>query len=153
VIRPARAGDLDAVVGVFLACWTTSYAAFDPPAMDRGRATALWRAALAGSTAFVAEDGDAGGVLGVTRCTAADARVDSLYVHPRAQGNGLGAQLLRRCVDHLREAGAQSATLWVFAPNAPARAFYERQGWRPSGRERVEAGYGVPEIELGRALA
>jgi GNAT superfamily N-acetyltransferase len=150
VIRAARADDLDPVVDVFLACWTTSYAAFDPPAMDRDRATALWRAALAASTAFVADD-DA--VVGVARCSVADARVDSLYVHPHAQGGGLGARLLEACVDQLRGAGARTASLWVFAPNAPARAFYERQGWRPTGRERVEAQYGVPEIELGRALA
>jgi GNAT superfamily N-acetyltransferase len=150
VIRPAHAGDLDAVVGVFLACWTASYAAFGAPAMDRDRATALWRAALAASTAFVA---DADEVLGVSRCSVADARVESLYVHPGAQGSGLGARLLATCADHLRAAGAATATLWVFAPNVAARAFYQRQGWHPTGHERVEAEYGVPEIELGRVLA
>ncbi|WP_219413485.1 GNAT family N-acetyltransferase [Pseudonocardia nigra] len=150
MIRPARADDLGGVVEVFLACWTTSYASFDLPAMDRDRATGLWRTALADSAAFIAEDG---AVLGVTRCTAAAGRVDSLYVHPRAQGTGLGVRLLATCTEHLREAGARTATLWVFAPNAPARAFYERQGWRPTGRERVEPEYGVPEIELERSLA
>jgi GNAT superfamily N-acetyltransferase len=156
MIRQARDTDLDDVVDVFLACWTISYAPLLPAptlaAMDRGTARTLWQAALTDAVAFVAED--AGGVVGVTRCTVAphSGRVDSLYVHPRAQGTGLGGRLLAACTDHLLAAGAGHATLWVFAPNEPARAFYARHGWRPTGQQRVQPEYGVPEIQLGRAL-
>ncbi|MFD1531215.1 GNAT family N-acetyltransferase [Pseudonocardia aurantiaca] len=157
LIRQARAADLEAVVEVFLACWTISYAPLLPAAahavMDRETATALWRAALADPTAFVAEHG--GGAIGVARCTLVGrgtGRVDSLYVHPRTQGSGLGGRLLAACTDHLLAAGASRATLWVFAPNEPARAFYARHGWQPTGEQRVEPEYGVPEVELARVL-
>jgi GNAT superfamily N-acetyltransferase len=156
-IRPARDTDVDDVADVFLACWTESYTPLLPAAtlaaMDRDTAVALWRAALAGSTAFLAED--AGIVVGVARCSLAAAgtgRVDSLYVRPRAQGGGLGDRLLAACTDHLLAAGAMRATLWVFEANGPARAFYARRTWRPTGRQRVEPEYGVPEVELERAL-
>ena len=157
VIRQARQTDLEKVVDVFLTCWTISYEPLLPAAtlaaMDRDSATTLWRAALAESSAFVGEDSS---VVGVARCTplaGRAARVDSLYVHPRAQGTGLGGRLLTTCTDHLRAAGASRATLWVFAPNAPARAFYARHGWRPTGQQRVEPEFGVPELELERGLA
>jgi GNAT superfamily N-acetyltransferase len=157
VIRQARATDLDEVVDVFLACWTISYAPLLPAAalaaMDRESAAALWGAALMDTTAFVA--GDAGGAAGVARCTpltGGTGRVDSLYVHPRAQGSGVGGRLLSACTDHLLAAGTSRATLWVFTPNEPARAFYTRHGWQPTGEQRVEPEYGVPEVELARVL-
>lgn len=158
VIRAARAGDLDAVVEVFLGCWTTSYPPLLPAAtvtaMDRATAIALWRPALAAaaSTVLVAE---AGAVQGVARCTveASQERVDSLYVHPDVQGGGVGGLLLTACTDVLRSRGARRAALWVFAANRPALAFYARRGWRPTGRERVEPEYGAPELQLERELA
>jgi ribosomal protein S18 acetylase RimI-like enzyme len=49
-----------------------------------------------------------------------------LYVHPAAQGRGLGAQLLDVAKRH-RPAGFE---LWVFQQNEGARRFYERHGCR-----------------------
>jgi len=70
-------------------------------------------------------------------------------VAPAAQGRGLGARLLG-----LAQARAASLELQVFQRNQPARAFYERHGFRlvgttdgagneerePDARYRWEAG-------------
>jgi len=75
--------------------------------------------------------------------------VEHLYVAPAAQGRGLGARLLG-----LAQARAASLELQVFQRNQPARAFYERHGFRlvgttdgagneerePDARYRWEAG-------------
>jgi GNAT superfamily N-acetyltransferase len=55
--------------------------------------------------------------------------VEHLYVHPEAQGRGVGAALL-----DLAKTSPQAAnglTLWTFQVNAGARRFYERHGFVP----------------------
>lgn len=51
--------------------------------------------------------------------------VAHLYVAPARQREGVGAALLA-----LAQARAEPLELWVFARNAPARAFYEGRGFR-----------------------
>jgi GNAT superfamily N-acetyltransferase len=50
--------------------------------------------------------------------------IDQLYVLPKAQGRGLGTELLQvaqRCFDHPQ--------LWTFQRNVRARRFYEARGF------------------------
>ena len=60
--------------------------------------------------------------------------ISSLYVSPKLQGGGVGRLLLAEAERELRDAGARTARLWVFAENAPSHAFYLRQGWQSDGR-------------------
>ncbi|MBM0235983.1 GNAT family N-acetyltransferase [Micromonospora sp. ATA32] len=162
-VRRAVAADADAAGGVFLACWHRSYADLLPPQVqdryDEASAVALWRRVLTAAPDGVLVADQAGhGVRGVVRFGADpnDARhghVFSLYVHPDAQGLGLGRTLLDAAAGKLRAAGYATATLWVFAGNAAARAFYAAQGWTPDGGTRVEEAYGEPEVRLRRNLA
>jgi ribosomal protein S18 acetylase RimI-like enzyme len=78
--------------------------------------------------------------------------VYSLYVHPDTRGLGVGRMLLGAAVKVLRATGAGEATLWVFAANTSARAFYARTGWEPDGVERTEVAYREPELRLRRRL-
>ncbi len=180
VVRPATAADLDGVVATFLACWYDSYEQFLPPDTRElytvDSATELWRRAPTADL-IVAEVAGAAGLTGVTDVTGlvdvtgvglrgvlgvarfgADrtdsqrGHVFSLYVHPDSQGLGVGRALLDGAVDRLRQAGYGEATLWVFADNTAARAFYTRQGWTPDGATRTEPAYRLPEIRLTRAL-
>lgn len=64
--------------------------------------------------------------------------LDALYVLPSASGRGIGGALMER-------AGGTSR-LWVLAENHHARGFYQRRGWRPSGRSRCQYG-DVLELE------
>jgi chorismate mutase len=56
--------------------------------------------------------------------TLAEAFLDALYVGPEHQGFGVGTALL----DLAKARRPDGFALWVFASNAPARAFYRRHG-------------------------
>lgn len=162
-VRPGVAADADAAAAVFLACWHRSYADLLPPEVraryDEPAALAMWRRILASAPdgVLVADVADRG-VCGVTRFGADPedptlGHVFSLYVHPDAQGLGLGRALLHAAAERLRASGFRTAALWVFAGNAAARAFYQAQGWRPDGGTRVEPAYREPQVRLRRVLA
>ncbi|WP_431894774.1 N-acetyltransferase family protein [Nonomuraea sp. bgisy101] len=148
-LRPTTPDDLDGIVEVFLACWRESYARVLPErlvsAMSTERARELWT----GRPALVAEHD--GRIRGLTRFSGDT--VHSLYVHPAAQGGGLGARLLGAAESGLSSAGVTTAFLWVFRGNLPSIGFYRRQGWRPEGTERVTPEFGEPELRLTKVLA
>jgi ribosomal protein S18 acetylase RimI-like enzyme len=56
----------------------------------------------------------------------ADDRLGWLYVDPAAQGRGIGSALLEKA----RALSPGGLTLHTHQRNAPARAFYERRGFR-----------------------
>ncbi|MGD7733965.1 dipeptide ABC transporter ATP-binding protein [Propionibacteriaceae bacterium G57] len=155
-LRRATADDRDAIVEVFLACWRESYASFLPPsareAMTDERAAQLWQRALDAGTTVVAEV--AGRVEGLVKYELVEpgvGAVHSLYVHPRAQGQGLGRVLLEHAQQQLAEAGADRLWLWVLQGNASSITFYARNGWAPTGVER-QGDFDHAEVQLGRAV-
>jgi ribosomal protein S18 acetylase RimI-like enzyme len=150
MIRPAVASDVEAIVQTFLACWRESYVDFLPADVREmysvDSATEMWRRAPL-EYVLVAETDR---VVGVTRF--GTGHIFSLYVHPAAQGLGAGKALLDAATARMREMGHDETTLWVFADNAAARAFYTKQGWHPDGGTRVEAAYRLPELRLRRSI-
>jgi GNAT superfamily N-acetyltransferase len=54
-----------------------------------------------------------------------DAGIDQLYVHPDAQGRGIGSEL----VELAKQRRPGGLELYTFQVNARARRFYERQGF------------------------
>jgi ribosomal protein S18 acetylase RimI-like enzyme len=164
LVREARPNDLAAVAAAFLACWRTSYTGFLPLQIiamyDDASARELWRRTLenppANAAVLVAERAGHG-VLGIIRIgpdpdEPMSGHVFSLYVHPDAQGLGVGARLLAAADDRFRRRGVEAATLWVFAANTSALGFYAHHGWHPDGARRVEPEYGEPELRLRRTL-
>jgi ribosomal protein S18 acetylase RimI-like enzyme len=163
-LRDADSEDMPAIADLFLACWRTSYRDVLPPHVIAmyGPASALdlWRRSFSAGSGdrrvVVAERAD-GSVLGVVT-TGKDAddpavgHVVSLYVHPAAQGRGIGARLISDAIDQFMADELTQASLWVFAANETARAFYMRLGWFPDGGTRVEPQYGEPELRLIRSL-
>lgn len=61
----------------------------------------------------------------------------TLYVRPQAQGRGVGSTLHDLALERLRERGCTHAKLWTLEENWPARAFYERRGWRLTDVTRI----------------
>jgi ribosomal protein S18 acetylase RimI-like enzyme len=156
-IREAGPDDLDGVVAVFLDCWRQSYRGVLPDrlvdSMTDEAANDLWGRALSDKDATVViAVRDV--VLGVTRYAQAGSTglVHSLYVSPDARGLGLGRRLLDRAAADLAAAHATSASLWVFADNAPSIGFYAACGWLPDGVTRIQDEFGEPEIQLRNAL-
>lgn len=80
--------------------------------------------------------------------------VRSLYVDPSVQGAGLGSVLFAAAHEVLRRQDVGEATLWVFAGNARARAFYEAAGWALDGGTLVTTlgDEDVDEVRYRRAL-
>jgi ribosomal protein S18 acetylase RimI-like enzyme len=163
LLRVADPDDVDQLAAVFLDCWRISYAQVMPAplveSMTAEKARAMWAEAVRrpGQTIVIAaEDGPPHAVLGFVGFRLQEdggGYVSSLYVSPNLQGGGVGRLLLGEAEKELRESGAQTARLWVFEDNAPSRAFYVRQGWRPDGRRGTLPEWGQPQLGMAKTLA
>ncbi|MBC3844164.1 GNAT family N-acetyltransferase [Streptacidiphilus sp. 4-A2] len=173
VVRPATTDDVADVVRLRAASWRAAYAGIMPPAyldaMDTGpeelaRALRRFRENPAGRHCLLAErDGHsiAFVMCGPERPTLerlrggpARGEVYSLYAHPDSWSTGAGAALLTAACARLRADGFEQQVLWVLEANARGRAFYERQGLRPTGGRHVLrlGGAFLPELEYAAAV-
>jgi GNAT superfamily N-acetyltransferase len=151
-VRRADPSDARSIAGVHVRTWRRAYRGIVPDrvldSLSVDARTRNWREWLGDpegrSTTFVAE-GAGGAVEGFcsvnlpSRDEDADeqtAEVSALYVEPGRWRTGLGTALLEAALADARERGAGEATLWVFARNEGARAFYARFGFEPDGGER-----------------
>jgi ribosomal protein S18 acetylase RimI-like enzyme len=122
VLRPGTAADADEITDVFLRSRRHAGALMPRMTHSAGE-TRMWLATivLAEQEVWV---GDLAGRI-VAMLVLRDESLDHLYVRPEHQRRGIGARLLgqaKRRRHHLR--------LSVFESNAPARAFYEKHGFR-----------------------
>lgn len=92
-----------------------------------------------------AEDESAGAIPGV-------AHVYAVFTHPERWGEGIAAALLGRAEAAMSAAGFERARLWT-PRDAPARAFYERQGWSRDGRARWEDEMQLDLVGYEKALS
>jgi GNAT superfamily N-acetyltransferase len=77
----------------------------------------------------------------------------SLYVHARARRGGLGSRLTRLVEGEARSAGARRIELWSDTRFLDAHRFYQRLGYRRTGRTRdLDDLSDTTEYEFARAL-
>lgn len=121
-IRLARHSDLDALV------WLEN-AAFRTDQFHRDQIEYLLTRSH--GTILVLEESRAtvGAAYLLWRRAIASGRLYNLAVHPKQQGKGLGALLMRDCELESARRGCQSLVLEVRADNASAIEFYERKGY------------------------
>ncbi len=162
-LRRASAADIPALAALQLRSWHATYDRLLEPS-ERARLTLegrldAWRRRFATdpSSVWLIEAG--GLVRGFVSVQAAEDRdlegrrvgeVASLHVAPELHSRGLGRRLLARGEAALRESGFPEAVLWVLADNEPARAFYERLGWRLDGahvRRPMGGQAGLPMVD------
>ncbi|MDG4793252.1 GNAT family N-acetyltransferase [Micromonospora sp. WMMD1082] len=62
----------------------------------------------------------------------------AIHLDPAERGRGVGRQLMIDALAGMRARGWRRAVLWVLRDNTPARRFYERGGWQPTGAEHTE---------------
>lgn len=167
-VRRATPADAEAIALVHVASWQWAYAGLLPAdrlaALDTEQRAQRWRQVLT-------EPSDAMTLVGerddriVGFASVGPARGDDvaagvgelwgLYVHPDVAGDGTGYRLHEAAMAWLREQGARSAVLWMLRGNTRAHAFYERQGWRLDGGEKVDErpdGFVLNEIRFSRPL-
>jgi GNAT superfamily N-acetyltransferase len=117
-IRPAVEDDAEAIADVFIAA--RERMTYLPP--DGGGARPYFVEIATKTMEFwVAEDED-GRVVAIAGLD--PDMLEHLYVHPDAQGQGLGSALL----DKAKERRPDGFTFWVFQKNTGACRFYERHG-------------------------
>jgi GNAT superfamily N-acetyltransferase len=141
-IRTARAADYDTVQDVTLSAYQ-EYAAIMQAHWERYRQSIL--ATLANvhpAEQIVAEQGDtlvgtvllfpAGTVLTTpdgASATLAEPEIRLLAVTPAARGLGIGAALVRECLQRAHQAGAEAVTLHTTEMMQVAMRMYERMGF------------------------
>lgn len=136
-IRPAADSDIDEVRACLEAAFEPYRVAYTPdafsdtvPARD-GLVLRLRRMRV-----LVAED-DGGRIVGTIAHESGASGVGHLRgmaVLPEQLGSGTAARLLEAAEHAVRAAGCSRVTLDTTAPLRRATRFYERQGYRPTGR-------------------
>ena len=151
-IREAKLSDAGRVAEIHIKTWQFAYKGQMPESFLAGlsvkaRKTA-WEKALANphpkEKVFVAEvDGELVGFCGLGANRDKDATEDTgelyaIYIDPDHMGTGAGSTLMATGLAYLKEAGFNSATLWVLSTNTKTREFYEHKGWNVDGKSKVE---------------
>lgn len=160
-IRCATAEDVGTIAALHVESWQSAYREIMPSAFLEGSVEEdrlrVWETRLAGSVEarpHVALAEDERNVVVGFACLIADrpraVLLDNLHVRPGRTGSGIGRALLHHSFDWvLTNRPGSRLFLWVFAQNASAIGFYERQG-AVAGRRRMErfqAGFDVEEVE------
>ena len=153
-MRPADAADaagiLDCLRAAF-APYESQYtpAAFHDTVLDPGTV----QTRLAETCVFVAAgpDGDIVGTVGYQMIGSDEAHIRGMAVLPAWQGRAVAQMLLDAALVDARARGCSRATLDTTAPLKRAVRFYERNGFRASGR--VQDFFGMPLFEYVKPLA
>jgi GNAT superfamily N-acetyltransferase len=104
------------------------------------------------------EDGE---LVGFTACGASRdedvgrtvGELRSFFVAAGRWREGVGRALIAAALDSLRERGCTEATVWSFAANDRANAFYESTGFTRDGAERTEEAWAhIAEVRYRRSL-
>lgn len=103
------------------------------------------------TTVFVAviDTGDVVGTIGC-RAAATEGHLRGMAVRPQWQGSGLSVLLLETAEQHLWDNGCSRITLDTTGPLKRAMRFYERHGYRASGR--VSDFFGMPLYEYEKVI-
>ena len=72
----------------------------------------------------------------VAQCVDAEWELENIVVAPAQQRKGLGGQLLAAMISKARDGKGEAVFLEVRASNTPARALYEKTGFRQTGMRK-----------------
>ena len=124
-VRAAAGADAAAISELMVAADTVVQGWSDSTALEL---VEWWRMTDLATNSWVVEDGSVA-AYGVVIPHGASAETDA-FVHPAKTGLGLGTWLLRRGEERVRELGFATVLTWCLAPDADARALFERSGYR-----------------------
>jgi ribosomal protein S18 acetylase RimI-like enzyme len=144
-VRPAAAGDVEAIATVWHEGWREAHLGHLPPAIEPLRRPADFRRRAEANLPLTTVVTDSEQLVGFV--TVRDDEVEQLYVAPSARGHGVADRLLRHGEQVIGER-FDVAWLAVIGPNTRARRFYSRNGWRDAGPFAYEADAGPPPVAV-----
>lgn len=155
-VRRAVLGDESIVRGLRLAALADSPEAFNSTLEhESASTTADWSRWISNGATFLVEgsDGPGGIVAGVPYDGEPSARLlMAMWVEPRLRGTGAAAALVASVLAWAEAEGAAQVVLHVGKHNDRARRFYERTGFRTTGRGFISEWTGVEEVEMRYSL-
>jgi GNAT superfamily N-acetyltransferase len=97
-----------------------------------------WRAMTRDGAIFLATTGQraVGVAAGLPRPSPLERGLGAMWVAPPWRGRGVASMLADAVIAWARSQGCTRVGLWVPDDNTRARVFYERHGFRPTGRSR-----------------
>ena len=152
IVRQASKADVDMI----RQCLAAAFAPFRAQYTRRGFFDTVPSGAnlmrrLAEMTLFVAEaSGKTVGTVGCKKSNDQEGHLRGMAVLPEYQGTGVAASLLAAAEAELKRQGCSRATLDTTEPLQRATRFYEKQGFRSSGR--ISDLFGMPLHEYVKQL-
>jgi len=152
-VRRATPADADGILGCLQAAFEPYRARYTPDAFrDTVLTPTTVHLRLATMAVFVAVT-PAGEIVGTIGCGAVspeEGHIRGMAVLPQWQGGGLAEQLLQAAESELRAQGCRRVTLDTTQPLERAMRFYEKHGYRRSGK--VSDFFGMPLVEYAKPL-
>jgi L-amino acid N-acyltransferase YncA len=141
VVRPATDADVDAIAAIYAREVREGFASFETEPPPRSRWEEKLRSTEPGDHLLVAEIH--GTVVGYAHSSSyrprpgyRHTRETSLYLHPSAQGHGLGRRLYDELVPRMRGDGVHLALAGVALPNPASVRLHESVGFEHLGTMR-----------------
>jgi ribosomal protein S18 acetylase RimI-like enzyme len=100
--------------------------------------------------AAVNDSGEVAGTIACNLVSAAEGHLRGMAVLPSLRGSGIAGQLLRHAEEELRSRKCARITLDTTEPLQRAMGFYEKHGYRRSGK--VSDFFGMPLVEYQKVL-
>jgi ribosomal protein S18 acetylase RimI-like enzyme len=120
-LRPATSDDAPAMARILWDCFEVSLPFLPQLHTPEAHVAFMREQLLPQHSVWVAEEDS--GVVGYIAFR--EGHIQHLFIHPGAQGRGIGPRLLAKALEDGRP-----KELWTFQQNARARRFYEARGFR-----------------------
>jgi putative acetyltransferase len=81
-----------------------------------------------------------------------EVEICELYVEPFFKGGGVGSRLMEYLIEEAKVNHKKSICLWVLRDNLSARRFYEKNGFAPTGEEKLNEGTDIWDVKYVKIL-
>ena len=154
VIRPARTEDAAAILECLRAAFEPYHLQYTPQAwLDTVMTPGALLQRLSSMTVFVALDalGSIVGTIGGAALSPSEGHLRGMAVLPEGHGRGIAQRLLEAMEKHLIAKGATRISLDTTEPLQRAMRFYEKNGYRRTGK--IADFFGMPLIEYAKSFS
>jgi ribosomal protein S18 acetylase RimI-like enzyme len=152
-IRRATNADAQGILDCLRVAFEPYRASYTPEAFaDTVLTPATVHQRLAAMTLFVAvsESGEVVGTIGCNLISPDEGHIRGMAVHPDWQGSGVAKRLLEAVESELRQRACARISLDTMEPLQRAIRFYEKNGYRSSGK--MADFFGMPLFEYVKPL-